>query len=197
MFENREVNGKVMVPKYSKWLTGGLSIQGSARYYNALTRFYIVETPVRRLSSSSVPLTSYGWNSPWAKPEYLNRKLKDVMSQSKAMYSAATRDAMEDALSKAGLLNPIDEKQPKECIVIYNCQKNQFMSTFYHIRNALCHGRFCYFKQQRAIWLALEDISNEHEEDDEVVAVLNARMLLKQSTLIQWQKLITKGPGHA
>ena len=197
MFENREINGTVMVPKYPKWVNSGLSVQHSARYYNALTRFYIVETPVKRLSSSSVPLRSYGWSKPWAKPEYLNRKLKDVMSQSKAMYSAATRDSMEDALSKAGLLSPIDERQPKERVVIYNCQKNQFMSTFYHIRNALCHGRFCYFKNQRNIWLALEDISHEHEENDEIIAVLNARMLLKQSTLIQWQRLITKGPGNA
>lgn len=197
MFENRIIDGKVIVPKYPKWIHSGLSIQSASRYYNTLTRFYILETPIKSLSSSSVPLASYGWSKPWGKPEYLNRRLKDTMSFSNALYSAKTQNDMEAALSKAGLLNPVDEKHPKERIVIYNCQKNQFMSTFYHIRNALCHGRFCFFKAQKTIWIALEDVSNEREVDGETIVTLNARMMLKHSTLSRWQKLIKKGPTNA
>ena len=194
MFENVEVNGRVLVPKCPSWVQKGLSYQNTARYYNALTRFYIVGTPVKRLSALCVPLDSYGWKRPWAKPEYLNRQLKDAMSHSRALYSAQTRDSMEDALSKADLLNYVDENNLQERIAIYNCEKNQFMSTFYHIRNALCHGRFSFIKSRRTIWVALEDVSPARKSDGENVVVLGARMVLKHATLLAWQKLVTHGP---
>lgn len=194
MFENVEVNGRVLVPKCPSWVHRGLSNKDAARYYNALTRFYIVETPVKRLSALSVPLDSYGWKRPWAKPEYLNRQLKDAMSQSQALYSAKTRDTMEDALLKADILDYVDENNLQERIVIYNCEKNQFMSTFYHVRNALCHGRFSFIKVKRTIWVALEDVSTARKSDGENVVVLGARMILKYSTLLAWKKLVSHGP---
>lgn len=197
LFENIEVSGRILVPKRPSWVRKGLSDQNAVRYYNALTRFYIVETPVKRLSSLSVPLVSYGWKRPWAKPEYLNRHLKDAMSQSQALYSAETRDTMEDALSKAGLLDYVDENNLQERIAIYNCERNQFMSTFYHVRNALCHGRFSFIKSRRTIWVVLEDVSSARKSDGEDVVVLGARMILKQTTLLTWQKLVSHGPNDA
>lgn len=190
MFENIEVDGRVLVPTYPKWVSNGLSPQKIIRYYNSLTRLYIIETPVKTLSSLSVPLESYGWTSPWSKPEYLNRKLKGAMSNQQSLYSSASYGAMEQTLSKAGLLTESVEKNPTECIVIYNNQKNQIMSTFYHIRNSLCHGRFRFFKDKRVIWVALEDVTKYKELNGVPTSRLSARMVIKYQTLLSWEKII-------
>ena len=197
MFENEKVDGTVYVPVKPKWIQEGAPFSKVQRYYNALTRFYIVETPVGSLSASSVPLAHYGWQRPWAKPEYLNRKLKDLSSNSQLIFAANNYRAMETAVQKAGLINFSKPEVPHESIAVYNNQNNQFFSIFYHIRNSLCHGRFCFFKYKREYWVALEDVSATKPKGSKAkVARLSARMLLRYRTLLDWVQLIYQGPNN-
>ena len=195
MFETIKMNGVVLVDSMPKWVHDGLSKDDAQRYFNELTRFYIVETPVESLSASSIPLSSYGWHAPWGKPEYLNRRIKDASSNRSLFYSAKTQKDMELVVKKAGLYGSLESSNLQEVVAIYDIKSNQSLSMLYHIRNALCHGRFVYFNLDNEIWIALEDVTSSRKSDQLTDAKrLTARMLLKQSTLRKWQKIIRLGP---
>lgn len=189
--------GEVAVEPVPIWISKGLTVDDSMRYFNVLTRFYIVQTVVDGLSSKGITLSTYGWNNPWSNPEYLNRKLKGVTSNAKLYFSVNAYTGMEGALAKAGLTR-LDEviKQPKECAVFYNSKKNQTLSLLAHIRNSLCHGRFCVLKKKRCIWFIFEDVSTDvARPNGEKAKKLSARIVLKYTTLTKWQELVRQGPG--
>lgn len=197
MFETIQMNGVVLVDSMPNWVHEGLPIDTAQRYFNELSRFYIVETPVESLSASSVSLAKYGWTSPWAKPEYLNRRIKDASSNKSLFFSAKTLKDMESVIKKAGLQETAELSNFHEVVAIYDIKYNQTLSMMYHIRNALCHGRYIYINHNSEIWIALEDVTNTRNTDKMMNAKrLTARMLLRQSTLRKWQKLIRHGPSE-
>ena len=89
----------------------------------------------------SKSLVEYGWNAPWRKPQYLQRRLKAASTNADLLFSAETIDDMRQALEKAELLEDITANIEVERIAVYNNKKNQFMSVFYHLRDAFAHGR--------------------------------------------------------
>ena len=113
------------------------------------------------------------------------------MTNKQAVFSASSYKRMEEALSRANLLNDTVETNPVERIAIYNNQNNQMLSILYHLRNSLCHGRFCLFEAKRTKWIALEDVVPRSDPEG---AKLSARMVVKYQTLTKWRDLITRGP---
>ena len=107
--------------------------------------FYVFHSPCEGLSAMGKTLSSYGWNTPWSKPFYLNKQLKASASNFEILFSANNYDAMSEALEKAEMTDDFPSNLERERICFYNNQKNQFMSVFYHIRNAFAHGRYCCF----------------------------------------------------
>jgi hypothetical protein len=150
--------------------------------------FFVLKTPCENLSARSIPLENYGWKTPWKKPVCLNRRLKDCSTNINLLYSAKDYSSLDEALSKAGLLNDFPKLGTDECACFYNCRKNQFMSVFYHIRNSLAHGRFNLIIDSGSTTYYLEDVVGKGED-----VKLSARMVLKQETLIRWIELIKNG----
>lgn len=196
MFDNCSADGIVYVESNPAWVDSGLTRSELAPLIDPLLRFYVVDTPAPGLSSRSVPVAYYGWNAPWRKPQYLNKKIKNASSSASLYWSASTVGKMEQALKGAGLFNCRDiELNPLESAVFYDAKSNQTLSLFYHLRNGLAHGRFCAFIAKDEIWLAIEDVSNKRKKDPEGnVKRLTARILIKNETLHKWIKLIEKGP---
>lgn len=189
-------DGAVYVLEHPRWLEQGMDVQLSIRYYNALTKFYVVGSPVPGLSARQLDLKGLGWSSPWSKPEYLNRKMKDKATTSDFLWSVGAYGRMGDCLRNAGMLDGwLSRATLQECVVLYNCKNNQMLSLLFHLRNALCHGRFAFFKHKRAIWVALEDVNvSRGRSSVEGWVRLSARMILRHSTLLAWQELILGGP---
>lgn len=69
--------------------------------------------------------------------------------------------------------------------------RNQFLSVFYHLRNAFAHCRINMIDYEDECIFILEDIvpnqKNEHKQK------LSARMIIRKSTLLKWIDIIEEG----
>ena len=68
------------IPSWLIWITPEKF--NDADLFRIIT-FYVFHSPCKGLSSQYKPIEDYGWTKPWGKPEYLNRKLKDVANNPK------------------------------------------------------------------------------------------------------------------
>lgn len=105
MFETVSANKVVFVESNPAWVKCGLSQKSLGPVLSPLLRFFVVETPAPGLSSRSIPVSEYGWDTPWRKPQYLNKKLKAASSNKSLYWSAAAVGDMEQALRNADLFD--------------------------------------------------------------------------------------------
>lgn len=152
--------------------------------------FFVFHSPCENISSMGKSISEYGWSAPWKKPWYLNRQFRQVASNYEILYSADAYSAMDAALQKAELKDNFPSDFSRERICIYNNQKNQFLSVFYHIRNAFAHCRLNMVDVDGECVIAFEDVQPNGKSDDLKVS---ARMILRKSTLLKWIELIEKG----
>ncbi|MCR4823603.1 MAG: hypothetical protein K5873_12110 [Treponema sp.] len=150
--------------------------------------FYVLLNPCERLCSRFIYSPLSRWSSPWKKPFKLNEQLKKASTNPKLLFSVASYARMEEALEESNLKDNYQLINYEERVCFYNCQKNQFMSVFYHIRNSLAHSRFT-IKEIDSDWLFIfEDRSMKNKKDE-----LSARMILRKSTLLKWIEIIEGG----
>lgn len=117
--------------------------------------------------------------------------MKQAATNFDLLFSAATYDKISEALEKADLKDNFPSDLSKERICIYNNEKNQFMSVFYHIRNAFAHGRLNIVDVNGECTFILEDIVPNHSNPQR--QKVSARMILKRSTLLRWIEIIEDG----
>lgn len=152
--------------------------------------FFVFHSPCSELSTMHRTLEQYGWFTPWRKPYYLNRQLRQVSSNYELLFSAKGYDEMDVALEKANLKDGFPSDLSRERICIYDNQKNQFLSVFYHIRNAFAHCRLNMIDVDGECVFVLEDVQPKKNADQLKVS---ARMILRKSTLLRWIELIENG----
>lgn len=152
--------------------------------------FFVFHSPCVHLSSMGKTLSEYGWNAPWKKPYYLNKQLRQVTSNYNLLFSAKSYDDMDVALEKADLKDTFPSNFSRERICIYDNQGNQFLSVFYHIRNAFAHCRLNMVDVDGECVFILEDVQPNKNSDQLKVS---ARMILRKSTLLKWIDLIENG----
>lgn len=174
-------------PAWMRWI--------APEYFNdqdlfRIVIFFVFHSPCSNLSSMGKPLSEYGWNTPWRKPYYLNRQLKQAASSYELIYSAKDYNGMDDALEKANLKSNFPSELSHERICIYDKQGNQFLSVFYHIRNAFAHCRLNMVDVDGECVFILEDVQPKNDADKLKVT---ARMILRKTTLLKWINLIEKG----
>ena len=198
MFETVKCAGIVFVESDAKWVNEGICLEETMRLLSPLFKFYVLECPVSGLSSKRKALESYGWTQPWKNPQYLNRALKDASSNSSLYWCADKISDMEQRLNSSGLgCEGAAMAQPKEIAVFYDCKRNQTLSLFYHLRNSIAHGRFAVVRVKREIWFVFEDVQGAKPKDKMPgSSKLTARIILKNSTLLKWVKLIKAGPKN-
>ena len=136
-----------------------------------IVTFFVFHSPCPELSSMGRSLSEYGWTAPWKKPYYLNRQLRQAATNYNLIYSANGYDAMESALEKAWLKDNFPSDYSSERISIYDNQSNQFLSVFYHLRNAFAHcwRLYIYFRrcsdqtrQRLAKGISTNDFAKKH-----------------------------------
>lgn len=152
--------------------------------------FFVFHSPCANLSAMRKPLSEYGWHTPWRKPYYLNRQLRQAASTYELIYSAKGYDEMDTALEKADLKDSFPSDFSRERICIYDNQGNQFLSVFYHIRNAFAHCRLNMVDVDGECVFILEDVQPKKNSEQLKVS---ARMILRKSTLLKWIELIENG----
>lgn len=153
-----------------------------------IVTFFVFHSPCPMLSSMGKELAEYGWNTPWRKPYYLNRHLRQASTNYNLLFSAASYDRMSDACEKANLLDNFPSDLHTERISIYDIKHNQFMSVFYHLRNAFAHCRMNIVDVDGECTFILEDVLKDKEKYK-----VTARMILRKSTLLRWIDIIENG----
>lgn len=152
--------------------------------------FFVFHCPCKSLLAMNRTLDEYGWTSPWKAPYHLNWQLKRAASNYNLIFSSKNYDAMEEALKKANLYDDFPNDLKNERVCIYDREKNQFMSVFYHLRNAFAHCRLNMVDVDGECVFVLEDVVPNYKTGKNK---LSARMIIKKSTLLKWIDLIEGG----
>jgi hypothetical protein len=186
----KEKSGNITVEFRPEWLDYIMPEKFNSPELNRIVTFFVFHSPCRQLSAMSKSLEEYGWNAPWKKPQYLQRKLKATSTNNGLIFSAQTIGDMRQALEKSRLMGNLTDDLNTERIAIFNNQRNQFMSVFYHLRDAFAHGRLNMFD------IGLEDdyvFLFEDVRKNKSVYQVTARMILRKNTLLNWIELIEGG----
>ena len=153
--------------------------------------FFLFRTPVKSLSARSNTLQQHGWNTPWKKPYWLQRHLRRLSSNYCLLFSTQKYDNMEDTLARANLKDGFPSVDTQtERICIFDRERNQFMSVFYHLRDSFAHGRFNIVDDNNDWIFLLEDVVPNQKSN---MAKVSARMIIKKSTLLAWIDCISNG----
>lgn len=152
--------------------------------------FFVFHSPCSNLSSMGKTLDEYGWSAPWRKPYYLNKQLRQASLYELVVYSAKGYNEMDVALEKADLKETFPSDFSRERVCIYDNQGNQFLSVFYHIRNAFAHCRLNMVDVDGDCVFIFEDVQPKKNSNQLKVS---ARMILRKSTLLKWIDLIENG----
>ena len=97
---------------------------------------------------------------------------------------------MDNALEKADLKENFPSNIANERVCIYDNQKNQFMSIFYHIRNSFAHCRLNMVDVDGECIFIFEDVQPNKNKNK---LKISARMILRKRTLLKWIDLIEHG----
>lgn len=100
----KEKCGCVSVEFHPNWLDFIVPERFNNADLNRIVTFFVFHSPCSELSAMSKSLAEYGWDAPWRKPEYLQRKLKAVSTNDDLLFSAETLDDMKQALEKEQML---------------------------------------------------------------------------------------------
>ena len=95
---------------------------------------------------------------------------------------------MDENLEKANLGESFPSDMLRERICVANNKKNQFMSVFYHIRDAFAHGRFYIIEVDKQKIIVMEDVAPRGRP-----LIVTGRMILRKQTLLKWIEIINGG----
>ena len=157
--------------------------------------FFTIYTPCTVLSCRGKSLESYGWESPWEEPYFLDKQLSSLTELE--IYPAKKLSNLENELVKANLHKKFPLKPQKEVICIYTETErlkgeNIFLHIFYHLRNAFAHGRFNVTECNGEQLFFFEDRSPRLDKEKNTYPI-SARMILRKSTLLKWIEIIEGG----
>ena len=163
--------------------------------------FFVIHSPCNGQSAKSISLTERGWKAkPWYSPKYLKEKLdkaifgdnlrllKMVESKAKLLLEINSLDLDDDFYMHRDKQRMLYSKISKS-----GCE-SEYMSLFYHIRNALAHGRLSMYPAKNDdITFVMEDGKQVGKESDEKFEV-SARIIINKSSLLKVIELLKNPP---
>jgi hypothetical protein len=156
---------------------------------NRIIWFYVIHTICTGLSANGISINEYGWD----KNVWIRGKLKENLysicnlEKNKNLCKAENQQDMKNACEICKLKKNFCKIRDEERIAFVKAKNyNEVLSIFYHIRNALAHGRIAIMENsQKEIVYFLEDGKKKNEK-----FIVTARMVLKEKTLISWIDII-------
>lgn len=157
-------------------------------------KFYLFGTPCSETSSCGRNMQQRGWpKDVWKNHELRNYMLATAKLQAGLTYQKAYKlDAMSDKATTVKLHNNFQTCRDCNRILFYSDGKRvDMLNILYYIRCALAHGRFeIYTHKNGCSTYVLEAITKKRGSDDYLV---RARMVLSETTLIDWAETIIGG----
>lgn len=157
-------------------------------------KFYLFGTPCSETSSCGRNMQQRGWpKDVWKNHELRNYLLATAKLQAGLTYQKADKlEEMSDKATIAKLQNKFQTARECNRVLFYSdCKRVDMLNILYYIRCALAHGRFeIYTNQNGCSTYVLEAITKKRGSDDYIV---RARMVLRETTLIDWAETIMGG----
>lgn len=190
--KTERVRGYETAPYSPGWIKRRVPAEYADDALKRIVVFYVINTPCTDLSSSGLSLTEYGWHRDVWRNNLLKTRLFSVanLERGRTFLPVKTADSMKSACDQIGMKKGFQQDRNQEKIVFYKPGRYcEFLAVFYHIRNALAHGRLAMYpiEGQRDIMFALEDGVKRNGEFQ-----VRSRMLLKKSTLLTWIDIIER-----
>lgn len=168
--------------------------------WRLITQFFVFESPCFGLSYRRNECIRQWKPSPWVG----NHSLKAALNQS--IFGNKRKDNLIAVDSKAKLLSAIDEcglgddnfqslDDQRAAFVRYTSKgnSNKYMSLFYHLRNALAHGRFGLQTDSKNRWVLLFEDGVPKKKTQEFE--LTARGVIRLSSLVKAINTAKNGPA--
>ena len=184
----------VLTQKHPAWLDTKISNTAFDEDFFQIILFYVFYSPCPKYATQGRTLQYYNWNdNPWKTNRYLKDKLNGNLFGEKRQYfrTASQISNLPEVFKKSELEEGFYNQRSTERVAFLNCESNEYMSLFHHIRCALAHGRIAMYEDDKNhdIIIVMEN-GCEKGKDFQV----KARMVLRKSTLLRWAKTITDGP---
>ena len=189
------------------WVNDKLEMVFS-KNFQRIIEFYVFSTPCSLVSSSVTGMNNR--RRTWGDKPWNNTKLKHYLLRAAKLkedvnYIKATGDKkrksdntivtpsdMQEKIRSCGLNDRFHTKRDKNRIVFISSGKSaEFLDIFFYIRCALAHGRFRIYEADDPIYVL--EAAEKHKIDKETKALVKARMVLKESTLLEWARIIDTG----
>lgn len=188
------------------WVNDKLGMQFS-NHFQRIVEFYLFSTPCNLVSSSLAGMNNR--RRTWGENPWNNTKLKhfllSVAGLNNQTYIKANADKkcksdnaiitpsnMQEQLRACGLNGKFHTKRDKNRIVFITKGKTaEFLDILFYIRCAIAHGRFRIYEAEDPIYVL--EAAEKYKIDNEIRALVKARMILKESTLLKWADIIDSG----
>lgn len=188
----------VLVDREPVWIDESFNLTHADEDWHTIFDFFVIHTPCPTLSAQSITLEDRGWRrGMWASKTYLKDGLDRILfgHGERQLHFCERYEDLSIHLTGNAFGNEFYRYRQYERAAILKCSKrhcgNEYMSLFYHIRNALAHGRFRGFNDGSDVIIALED--GMSTQGDELIKV-SARILIRKSTIINFIDYLTHPP---
>ena len=180
--DNNRHDDYIVVNETEEWLQRNINQEFANGDFFRIVMFYILHSPCKKGSYNPVKLESYGWKNPWH-----GKALKNLIdtaagfTEKTCFYAEAQKDFKELWSGSGFDDNFYDIKDLEFAVFTHVGESNSYLDLLHHIRNCFAHGRFTAQKHNKEYYIFMEDVKPEHGK-----LIVNARMILKRSTLIKW-----------
>ena len=178
------------------WLSGDNYKEFKTETYYKILDFFVVNTICEKLSCKGQNLKETAWGKDiWKKGELRKELLGSIDNQSQtnqpSVFFAKNYSDLTDGINNLNIGKDF-YKQREEKILVY-CKNNltQIENIFYHLRNAFAHGRFNIYEHKKQRYYVFEAAQVNLSKE---TAKLQARIILKETTLLNWIKIINNPP---
>lgn len=176
--------GYILVNAMENWLQRQIPTAFADTDFLKIILFFVLYSPCKKGSYSRIDLEEYGWKNPWHYEDF-KTSLNQIagFNENNWHYKEAQKD-FKKFWETLGYQENFYDLENGEFVAFSNVgESNPFMNLLHHIRNSLAHGRFTAKKIPRRndYYIYMEDV----KPVDGFYRV-NARLILKKSTLLEW-----------
>lgn len=163
--------------------------------------FFVIHSPCSGQSENGISLTERGWKEkPWNSPKYLKEKLDNVIfgTNTRMLKICESKYKMLCEIENYNLDDDFFKYREQQRALYAKANKagceNEYMSLFYHIRNALAHGRIAMYPTKNGdITFVMEDGKQKGKDADDRFEV-SARIVINKSSLLKVIELLKNPP---
>lgn len=172
----------IVVNENEEWLRQPINKDFCDNDFMRIVLFYVLHSPCKQGSYSRINLEDFGWKNPWHSTRFKSLLDDTPNFSSDSFLYTETQKGFKALWESANLAdNFFDENGKEYAVFSYAGESNSHLDLIHHIRNALAHGRFTARKYNREFYIYMEDV-----RQIDSIFVVNARIILKKKTLIEW-----------